>query len=181
MSQVKGQVGKWELVWKTVPHGKSGTVQLEARHPELQPEPVLLEVHWRQDPHGLWLGLPHGFSGFDIDAQLDDDGRISYRVVQRNSDREWTSLHFVRPGEELSECVAIKKSLRVRAQMPGKIIRLLAEFGQVIEKDQPLLVMEAMKMENEIRALHAGKISKVAVVEGQAVETGADLLVIDPV
>jgi biotin carboxyl carrier protein len=45
-----------------------------------------------------------------------------------------------------------------------------------VERGQPLLVMEAMKMENEIRASQAGKVIAVKVSEGQAVETGADLM-----
>jgi 3-methylcrotonyl-CoA carboxylase alpha subunit len=63
--------------------------------------------------------------------------------------------------------------------MPGKIVRILVQAGAQVEKGQPLLVMEAMKMENEIRAAGAGKVSAVKVIEGQAVETGADLMLIE--
>jgi biotin carboxyl carrier protein len=55
----------------------------------------------------------------------------------------------------------------------------LARAGDSIERDKPVIVMEAMKMENEIRAPQAGKISKLSVTEGQAVETGAELFVIE--
>ena len=71
-----------------------------------------------------------------------------------------------------------KKSMRVRAQMPGKIVRVLVKVGDEVAKDQPLLVMEAMKMENEIRATAPGRIETLKVSEGQAVESGADLILI---
>jgi biotin carboxyl carrier protein len=64
----------------------------------------------------------------------------------------------------------------VYAKMPGKIVKILAAEGQALEKGQPVLVMEAMKMENEVRAARAAKVSKVCVREGQAVETGELLL-----
>ena len=72
----------------------------------------------------------------------------------------------------------MKKSARVRAQMPGKILRISVKIGEVVEKGQTLMVMEAMKMENEIRATQSGLIDQVKVSEGQAVETGADLCTI---
>ncbi len=76
----------------------------------------------------------------------------------------------------MSGAGAKKKGVRVRAQMPGKIVRILVQPGAEVQRGQPLLVMEAMKMENEIRASQAGKVVAVKVSEGQAVETGADLL-----
>lgn len=68
----------------------------------------------------------------------------------------------------------------IHAKMPGKIIKVLVKPGQSVEKDQPVLVMEAMKMENEIRAMTAGEVSKLLVSEGQAVESGALLMEIQP-
>lgn len=64
----------------------------------------------------------------------------------------------------------------VYAKMPGKIVKILAAEGQVVEKGQSVIVMEAMKMENEVRSSRAASIVKVCVKEGQAVETGELLL-----
>ncbi|HLA77347.1 MAG TPA: biotin/lipoyl-containing protein [Vicinamibacteria bacterium] len=68
---------------------------------------------------------------------------------------------------------------KVTAPMPGKIVRLLAEPGQLVAAGQGLVVMEAMKMENELPAPHAGRIKAIEVREGQAVETGALLVVME--
>jgi biotin carboxyl carrier protein len=64
----------------------------------------------------------------------------------------------------------------VVAPMPGRIVRVLVAAGAEVEAGAPLLVIEAMKMENELRASHAGKIAEVVVRPGDAVEGGAKLI-----
>lgn len=58
---------------------------------------------------------------------------------------------------------------RVKAPIPGLISRLLVAPGAVVEVGQPLLVLEAMKMENEIRAPRSGTVQTVKVQPGQSV------------
>jgi biotin carboxyl carrier protein len=67
---------------------------------------------------------------------------------------------------------------RLVAPMPGKIVRVLAKPGDTIAARQPLVVVEAMKMENELRASRDGRVGEVHVAEGMSVEAGALLLVI---
>lgn len=50
--------------------------------------------------------------------------------------------------------------------MPGTLVRLVVEAGEVVEIGQPLAVVEAMKMQNVLRAVNKVKISKVCVKEG---------------
>ncbi len=64
----------------------------------------------------------------------------------------------------------------VKAPMPGRIVRVLVAPGAEIEAGAPLIVIEAMKMENELRASHAGKIAEIVVRPGDAVEGGAKLI-----
>lgn len=64
----------------------------------------------------------------------------------------------------------------IYAPMPGKILKLLAKTGDRIIENQPLLILEAMKMENQIVANKAGKIIKIHALEGQNVDSGALLL-----
>lgn len=65
---------------------------------------------------------------------------------------------------------------RVKAPIPGLITRILVEPGQEIESGQPIIILEAMKMENEIRASRSGTIKVVNVQVGQTV-TNNDVLV----
>lgn len=64
---------------------------------------------------------------------------------------------------------------RVKAPIPGTIARLLVAPGQPVEVGQPLLVLEAMKMENQIRAPRAGVVGLLHVAVGQSVALGAVL------
>lgn len=64
----------------------------------------------------------------------------------------------------------------LKAPMPGLVVRVLATQGAEVQAGEPLVVMEAMKMENELRAPSAGKVSVVLVKVGDAVEKGAVLV-----
>ncbi len=65
---------------------------------------------------------------------------------------------------------------RVTAPIPGLIAKVLVAEGDAIELGQPLVVLEAMKMENEIRASRSGTVAVLHVQPGQTVGMG-DLLV----
>jgi biotin carboxyl carrier protein len=67
----------------------------------------------------------------------------------------------------------------VKAVMPGIVREVMAAPGQVVEKGQPLLILEAMKMQNEVRALEPGTVRAVFVAKGVTVEKGARLLEIE--
>jgi len=67
---------------------------------------------------------------------------------------------------------------RLAASMPGKVVRVLVKTGDMVHASQPLVVVEAMKMENEMRAGRDGMVSEVHAREGHSVEAGAVLLVI---
>jgi biotin carboxyl carrier protein len=68
---------------------------------------------------------------------------------------------------------------RITAPMPGRVVRVLVAAGDEVEARQPVVVVEAMKMENELRSPKTGRVKDVAVVAGASVEAGRDLVVID--
>jgi biotin carboxyl carrier protein len=68
------------------------------------------------------------------------------------------------------------KAEYVSAPMPGRIVRVAVAPGDSVESGAPLIVIEAMKMENELHALHAARISAVLVKAGDTVERGAKLI-----
>lgn len=65
------------------------------------------------------------------------------------------------------------------APMPGKILDIKVKDGESVERGQPLLVMEAMKMEQTINAPRDGKVSGLALKPGDQVADGALLLTIN--
>lgn len=66
--------------------------------------------------------------------------------------------------------------IAVKATLPGLIVAVVVVEGDEVEEGDPLLTIEAMKMQNEVRAPRAGRVIEVTVVSGQAVATGAALL-----
>ncbi|MCU0822880.1 MAG: biotin/lipoyl-binding protein [Spirochaetes bacterium] len=66
----------------------------------------------------------------------------------------------------------------VTAPMPGAVVKILAKEGDSVKAGDPLLVIEAMKMENEISANATGKITKIHVKAGENVAQGATLVTI---
>ena len=72
-----------------------------------------------------------------------------------------------------------KGPAEVRAPIPGRITKILADEGAKVAKDQPVLTLDAMKLENEIQAPKEGTVRKLAVQPGVAVEKGQLLFVIE--
>lgn len=68
----------------------------------------------------------------------------------------------------------------LHAPMPGLIVDVLVEAGAKVEAGQPLVIVEAMKMQNELVAPLAGRVAKISVAPGAAVETGQLLIAIEP-
>ncbi len=62
------------------------------------------------------------------------------------------------------------------APMPGMIVRVAVQPGDIVTAGQGLIVMEAMKMENELRASAHGTVTAVRVTVGTAVQKGAILV-----
>ena len=62
------------------------------------------------------------------------------------------------------------------APMPGLLVRVNVQPGDEVQVGQPLVVMEAMKMENELRSTASGIVGSVRVQPGVAVEKGAVLV-----
>lgn len=64
----------------------------------------------------------------------------------------------------------------VRAPMPGLVLEILVQPGVAVVKDDPLLILEAMKMENVIKATGEGVVKSVRVQKGAPVDKGAVLI-----
>jgi biotin carboxyl carrier protein len=67
----------------------------------------------------------------------------------------------------------------VNAVMPGVVVDLLVAPGDRVEEGQPLLILEAMKMQNEIGATATGTVTAVHVAKGAAIDGGAPLVTIE--
>jgi biotin carboxyl carrier protein len=68
---------------------------------------------------------------------------------------------------------------RVSVPMPGKVMAVLVSEGDVVEKGQGLVIVEAMKMENEVRSPSAGTVKDIRVKAGDTVVGGAVLVIVE--
>jgi len=66
------------------------------------------------------------------------------------------------------------------ADIPGLVVEIKVTEGQVVHKGDPVIVVEAMKMQNELCAAVDGTVTSIPVKEGQPVNPGDTLVVIDP-
>jgi propionyl-CoA carboxylase alpha chain len=80
---------------------------------------------------------------------------------------------FVDPSTQVAEGSLL-------APMPGSVIAVRAALGDVVQEGQPILVMEAMKMQHTIAAPYAGTVTELSASAGQQVEAGAVLAVVEP-
>lgn len=67
----------------------------------------------------------------------------------------------------------------ITAPMPGTILKILVAPGSSVKENQPLMILEAMKMENEIVAGKAGTVSALHVKEGDVINPGEALITIN--
>jgi len=95
--------------------------------------------------------------------------RNSFRTVKIFNDE--MLLH-----ESLKRGGGFGGDMELKSGMPGKIIEIFVKPGDVVKANKPLLIMEAMKMENEMRAVSDVKIKEIKVKQGDSVESGAVLI-----
>jgi biotin carboxyl carrier protein len=67
----------------------------------------------------------------------------------------------------------------VKASMPGRVVRVLAERGDAVEANQGIVVIVAMKMQNELKSPKAGVVADVRVVPGDTVAAGDVLAIVE--
>ena len=101
------------------------------------------------------------------------DGGIDYTVFAGAGGRR---LRLVDPLDVTQYEATASSDAAVRSPLPGKIIDLRVKAGDVVSRGQPLLVLEAMKMEHTLSAPADGKIKSVRYGVGEQVDEGAELV-----
>lgn len=106
---------------------------------------------------------------YDNRSFLFRSGIDLYRVVLRTEvERLVQEMGFGKNAKALES--------EIKAPMPGLVLEVRVAAGDKVEKGDPLVILEAMKMENVISAAHEATIHEVKVTTGQSVEKGEVLL-----
>lgn len=94
-------------------------------------------------------------------------------VEEVNSDKK--QVDTIKP-EKVIETTGKNK---ITSPMAGKIVDVLVAIGDRVEKGKPVIVLEAMKMENEIVSNFSGSVSSISITKGNQVSSGDTLIIID--
>jgi biotin carboxyl carrier protein len=112
---------------------------------------------------------------------------VVVRLIENNGGVEaWVgsrklklSISDPRDAVSSDKAAASRGPKEIRAFMPGKVVKLLVQVGDVVESGDGLIIVEAMKMQNEMKSPKHGRIRVIHVVEGDTVSAGTALLTVD--
>lgn len=95
-------------------------------------------------------------------------------LTQTSINNQVFNIHFGFLPSKNSE----EKEGSLVSKMPGKVVKILKMEGEKVSIGEPILIIEAMKMENEIKANKIGIIEKICVSPGQNINAGEMLAII---
>ncbi|MBC8328087.1 MAG: biotin/lipoyl-binding protein [Planctomycetes bacterium] len=116
--------------------------------------------------------------GASVETEAGDETHLVVRIAGFSysfrvfDERELAAGVLDSPGPGRAEVV--------RAAMPGIIVGVKVAAGERVEPGAPLVVLEAMKMQNEVGSVHGGVVAEVRVAVGQTVSAGAALVRLEP-
>ena len=138
----------------------------------------VVDVDMRQSGAPELYSLLYNGRSFEILIEAD---RFNYGVTMRGErfdvqveDERTRRLNVGRKMVSLPE-----GELAITAPIPGLVVKILVEVGQSVKDEQPLVLLEAMKMENEIRAVRDGVVKSIGISAGERVEQNAILVVLE--
>jgi biotin carboxyl carrier protein len=131
-----------------------------------------------QDVQVVVNGQPLAVTVPDLDAPLDQmewiivDQRPHEIVI--DPDLRWlrdhTGVHFLEVRDlEAGVSRPVSRDGRIKAPIPGMIKAVFVSEGDRVDAGQPIIVLEAMKMENEIHAPRSGVVTQISIKPGQDV------------
>ena len=135
---------------------------------------------------------------YDIDAELISSNSISFlmdgqtltaHLAEKDGkflvNINGESFCIEKPEEKSSKNFAgehthVGEKNFVSTPMPGKIVKISVKPGEEVRKNQTLVIVEAMKMENEIKSPIPAKVKKINFKEGDLVDTGQPIVELEP-
>lgn len=117
------------------------------------------------------------------------DGRAWRVVLEDGADESAVHLATQRVAYRVDDPRSLKARrarsggadgpVNVKASMPGRVVRVLAQPGDAVNAHQGVIVIEAMKMQNELKSPKAGRVAELRVAPGDTVASGEVLAVIE--
>ncbi len=118
--------------------------------------------------------------GVEFEVEIEQDGDMWKATVEGQTFEVQVPDAGPAPKQRRSSGGKSKKSGKVSANIPGKVVTVEVSLGDEVQEGQVVMILEAMKMQNEIQAPVSGTITEIHCEEGQAIEANVPLLVITP-
>ncbi|HEX8231473.1 MAG TPA: biotin carboxylase N-terminal domain-containing protein [Chloroflexia bacterium] len=122
-------------------------------------------VQVRLQENGPLFMLECGYSDTTREAYLYWEGR-----------EYWVRRASALSTERLTKALHLNDEDNLESPMPGKVLKVMVAAGEAVTEEQPLVIIEAMKMEFTVRAPHTGRVAAILFPEGAQVAAG-DILV----
>lgn len=115
-----------------------------------------------------------------------DNVKVEDSTVEFSLDGSWYKVAIKNENQILLDKLGFNTSQeanegKIVSPMPGKILDILVEVGDDVKKGTPVIILEAMKMENELKSPINGIVKKLDVTVGQIVEKKTPILEIEAV
>ncbi|MCB2198173.1 biotin/lipoyl-binding protein [bacterium] len=144
--------------------GKDGIVMIDGEEIQLDVRPKSVPDHYSM--------LGNGESYIIAVEPRDEPNQYRVHAGGYDFDADVISKREAFLRDYLRAAGVGKAEGRIKAPMPGLIIKIEMQEGEDVLQGDSVLVMEAMKMENEIKAPISGTLKELNVREGDAVEKG---------
>ena len=125
---------------------------------------------FREIRPGVWSVLDDERS-YEVHVSGDDVylNGLNFRIEQADP-RQW---------DPRAAQGALRGGAQIKAPMPGKVVRVLVEAGQEIQRGQGIVIVEAMKMQNELKSPRDGRVVSISARENDTVNAGTVLATIE--
>ncbi|MCG6962874.1 MAG: biotin/lipoyl-binding protein [Acidobacteria bacterium] len=127
---------------------------------------------------GTVASLRFADNGASHELEFVREARRRWRVAVDGHEFSFEVLPPVEAAQ-LGAHAAAEGPARIEAPIPGKVVAVRVAVGDAVVTGQPLVVLEAMKMENELTSQRDGTVTGVFVEEGVTVEAGSPLVEIE--
>jgi biotin carboxyl carrier protein len=161
------------------------TLQIAEKTFQISPDPLVkgqfMVNNEHVSPNLVAIGtnkyhLVYNNASIELELVKQESGKYRLKVNGKTADVTLkTQLDMLLESLGLQGTVSNKIS-DLKAPMPGLILDIRVQAGQEIKKGDPLVVLEAMKMENIIKAAGNGVVKEVKITKGQKVEKNQVLL-----
>ena len=115
-------------------------------------------------------------NGVSYDVTVDEKGNVGSASAP-------AATPAAKPAAPIPAAAPVQKAsaqgnISVTAPMPGKVLAVKVNVGDSVQSGAPVLVLEAMKMENTIQADRDGEVAEIKVNKGDSVLEGTDLIIL---